>query len=846
MTCEATQPQLTRYALQDLDQDSAAMVTAHLESCRTCRAELTRIERTLDLLCRALAQPTAAPRSLSPEHRAAIFEGEPAVAEAIPEKPQPWIFRPHRALAAAAGVLIMLGVTIALVLPSMIKAGRGARSYARPRPPLAKLEVAEEVRPETGDSEGDIVLEDSPFGAVALRDEPSEEMEELPEPDYAATPPPPSSLRLPDSRASKTAEDELSAVFSGETIVTERRAAPVTAPALPKPKKKPAATGEESGEPGRSRERDRQGLGRIVSGLEQTLRRKPSPGPPARPTDGPAGGAIAAGKGNKDAAGLSWYWGDSDSSSGNGTHSLHERWEVRTRNGRDSTRARFDEFRAVPDEKPVDAEPDKEEEAEGEAKEKAEGAFHAKAFGVSPFRNAARHPFSTFSIDVDTASYTLARNYMSRGLQPPAEAVRTEEFVNFFDYGYKAPEHETFHVFVEAAPSRFGRGLHLLKIGVKGRRLGREEQRPAMLTFLIDTSGSMDQADRLGLVRKSLRLLVEKLGPADRIAIVQYDSHARMVLAPTPASQKKKVLAAVDGMQCGGSTNLEEGMARAYAIAARNFVPGGENRVLLLSDGVANLGAVAAEDILKKVEAYRKQGITCSVFGFGMGSYDDEMLETLANKGDGNYAFVDSEAEARRVFVDDLSATLNTIAADVKIQVEFNPRRVKRYRQLGYENRQLKDEQFRDDTVDAGEVGSGQSVTALYELEFAGAKSQISDLRFQNTESQRSDLRFQNVGVVRVRYRRLDTGAVEEIAQPIRASDVVKSFREADARFRLAACVAEFAELLRGSPFAVGNEHAQLAAELRPVALELQLDTRVQELLRLVSGASSLGRSAVQ
>jgi len=477
------------------------------------------------------------------------------------------------------------------------------------------------------------------------------------------------------------------------------------------------------------------------------------------------------------------------------------------------------------------------EEPEPEEEPEEDKGFRFKAYGVNPFRDTAQNPFSTFSIDVDTASYTLARNYMSRGLLPPAEAVRTEEFVNFFDYGYKAPEHETFRVFVEAAPSKFGRGLHMLKVGVKGRRLGREEQRPAMLTFLIDTSGSMDQADRLGLVRKSLRLLVGKLGPKDRIAIVQYDSHARLVIEPTAASDKKKILAAIDGMQCGGSTNLEEGMARAYAIAAQHFVPGGENRVLLLSDGVANLGAVAAEDILKKVEAYRKQGITCSVFGFGMGTYDDEMLESLANKGDGNYTFIDSEAEARRVFVDDLSATLNTIATDVKIQIEFRPQRVKRYRQLGYENRQLRDEQFRDDTVDAGEVGSGQSVTALYEMELAAAKSQISDLR-----SQSGGLRFQDLGVVRVRYRRVDTGEVEEIEQPIRASDLVRSFDKADVRFRLAACVAEFAEILRGSPFAAGSDYVHVADVLRPAALDLGLDDRVQELLRLVSGAGSMGR----
>jgi len=446
-----------------------------------------------------------------------------------------------------------------------------------------------------------------------------------------------------------------------------------------------------------------------------------------------------------------------------------------------------------------------------------------RAYGVNPVYATVDRPFSTFSIDVDTASYALTRGYMAQGFLPPAEAVRTEEFVNSFDYGYKAPLHRTFKVFAGCAPTRFGRGLHLLKIGVKGRRLGREEQRRAILTFLIDTSGSMDKPDRIELVQRSLRMLLSKLALQDEVAIVQYSSHARVVIEHTSVNDRGKLLAAVDALQCGGSTNLEEGMRRAYALAASAFVAGCENRVLLLSDGVANLGTGSAGDILAQVERYRKQGITCSVFGFGMGTYDDEMLETLANKGDGNYTFVDSDEQARRVFVDDLAATLNTIASDVKIQVEFNPKRVRRYRQLGYENRQLAKEDFRNDAVDAGEIGSGQSVTALYEVELSGRSREP-------------------LGTVRVRYRRVDTGAVEEIAHAIRPSDVAKRFVDAEARFKLAMCVAEFAELLRGSPYAAGNDYANVAALLRPAALELDLDQNVQELLRLVQGAGSMSR----
>jgi len=491
-------------------------------------------------------------------------------------------------------------------------------------------------------------------------------------------------------------------------------------------------------------------------------------------------------------------------------------------------------------------------------KDEPETGPRFKAFGVNPFFSAAERPFSTFAIDVDTAAYTLARNYMLQGLLPPAEAVRTEEFVNFFDYGYEAPRHGLFKVYAEWAPSKFGRGLQMLKIGVKGRRLGREEQRPATLTFVIDSSGSMDKPDRLGLAKKSLRMLVERLGPRDRIAIVQFDSHARLVLEHTPASDKQKILQAIDAVQCGGSTNLEEGMRRAYEVASQGFAGGAENRVLLLSDGVANLGTATATDILKAVESFRKQGVFLSVFGLGMGTYDDEMLETLANRGNGAYAFVDSEEEARRVFVEDMAATLNTIAADVKIQVEFNQARVARYRQLGYENRQLKKEDFRNDAVDAGEVGSGQSVTALYELEERPADSKrrlgetprpteqgpsLAGRANRPGEPGTGGMGADVIATVRVRYRRTADGKVVEMEHPVRDIARIDRFDAAPARFKLAACVAEFSEILRGSPFAAGSRFEDVARILRPAALELHLDKRVGELLRMVAGADGMSRA---
>ncbi len=436
------------------------------------------------------------------------------------------------------------------------------------------------------------------------------------------------------------------------------------------------------------------------------------------------------------------------------------------------------------------------------------------AGGINPFVAAAEQPFSTFSIDVDTASYSLARRYLLEGQLPPPESVRTEEFVNYFEYDYAPPKGATFAVHTDCGPSRFGRGLSLLKIGVKGRRLGREEQKKAVLTLLIDTSGSMATPDRMGLLQDALTEMVERLDPADKIAIVQYDSQPRLLLEHTPVSEKRKILDTIQNLRTSGSTALAAGMRLAYATAARGFDSAAANRVLLLSDGMANLGTTSAEEILKSVADYRRQGISLSVFGFGSGSYNDAMLETLADKGDGVYAFIDSPAEGRRVLADELSAAINMIARDVKIQVEFNPQRVKKYRQLGYENRQLKKEQFRDDRVDAGEIGSGQSVTALYELELQG--------------DPRAPL-----GVVRIRCRNALTGLIEEIEQPIMPPDSAASFAGMDARFRLAAAAAHFAEILRGSPYAAGSQFEDVARVLRPVALELNLDQRIQELLRL-------------
>jgi Ca-activated chloride channel family protein len=403
--------------------------------------------------------------------------------------------------------------------------------------------------------------------------------------------------------------------------------------------------------------------------------------------------------------------------------------------------------------------------------------MYFKHYGTNPFVSTEDDPLSTFAIDVDTGSYTVTRNYIQRGSLPPEEAVRVEEFINYFTSKNTSPKDDTFDIHVDGGDSPFGEGYKLLRINIKGKEINVEDRKDAHLTFVIDVSGSMDQENRLGLVKKSLRLLVEQLGNQDKVGIVVYGSQGRMVLEPTSIDEKQKILAAIEELQTEGSTNAEEGLAIGYAMASEYFKEGAINRVILASDGVANVGDTSANGILQTVKEYAQDDISLSTFGFGMGNYNDVLMEQLANKGNGNYSYIDTFSEARRIFTEELTGTLQTIAKDAKIQVAFNSEKVERYRLLGYENRDLKDEDFQNDDVDAGEVGSGHSVTALYEIKVQGED-------------------VQDLGEVRIRFENVASGEVEEIKAPL----VIGNTLAADLKF--IASVAEFAEILRGSYWA--------------------------------------------
>ena len=439
---------------------------------------------------------------------------------------------------------------------------------------------------------------------------------------------------------------------------------------------------------------------------------------------------------------------------------------------------------------------------------------------VNPFVLTKLDNKSTFALEADTGSYTVTRSYIRRGKLPPKHVVRVEEFVNAFDYNYAGNMSNVFAIRTTCARSPFRDELFQLKIGVKAKRVGRDGQRRNNIVICLDSSGSMGTRERLPLAQKASRMLVDNLAPADQVTVVTYGTQARLALDATPVKgNRKKINDAITSLQTSGSTNAAQGLAVAYLQAHKTFRSGDNNIVLIISDGIANVGPDDAKDILRNVKNDRRQGISLTSVGVGTGQYNDRLMEQLANNGDGRYVFIDTEREAERVFVDEI-AKMQMVAKDAKIQVEFDPGVVRRYRLLGYENRDIADDKFRDDTVDAGEIGSGQSATALYELELLKAKGRI--------------------GVVRVRYKDIATGKIEEIESEIRADDVLKRSQTPPPRHRLAACAAQFAEILRGSPYADVRSVEQVERVLAQVCAELPLDNRAAELLGLVRATKTM------
>ncbi len=430
----------------------------------------------------------------------------------------------------------------------------------------------------------------------------------------------------------------------------------------------------------------------------------------------------------------------------------------------------------------------------------------------NPIQRTAENPVSTFSIDVDTGSYSNVRRMLAANQRPPADAVRAEEMINYFDYAYPAPATRAvpFRVTTEMAPAPWNPKHTLLQIGIKGYDVAHDQIPPANLVFLIDTSGSMDEPNKLPLLKKAFAELVPHLRAQDRVAIVVYAGSAGLVLPSTSGDQHARILAALDHLQAGGSTNGGAGIGLAYAQARSSFIKGGANRIILATDGDFNVGVSDTGSLKDMVAKERESGIALTTLGFGVDNYNDTMAEQLADAGDGNHAYIDTINEARKVFDQEMGSTLMTIAKDVKIQMEFNPAVVSEYRLIGYEDRALRREDFNNDKVDAGEIGAGRNVTAIYELSLAGSGGDSVDpLRYASAKIT-SGIQGE-VGLLRLRYKLPEASSSKLIETPLRIGDIATT---ASQRLRFAAAVAAYADKLRGGTHLHGyswNAICQLA-----------------------------------
>ncbi|MEW4565328.1 VWA domain-containing protein [Bremerella sp. JC770] len=431
----------------------------------------------------------------------------------------------------------------------------------------------------------------------------------------------------------------------------------------------------------------------------------------------------------------------------------------------------------------------------------------------------ADQPLSTFSIDVDTASYSKIRSYLSQfGSLPPRDAVRVEELVNYFTYDYATPTDEhPFAANVEVASCPWNPTHRLVRVGIKGKEVDTEDRPASNLVFLLDVSGSMNNANKLPLLKKGMKMLVDQLGENDKVSIVVYAGAAGMVLEPTYGYEKAKILAALDRLQAGGSTNGGQGIKLAYKTATENFIQGGTNRVILCTDGDFNVGETSTGGLVGMAAAQAKKNIYLSVMGFGIGNHNDSMLEQLSNKANGNYSFIDNEKEAKKVLVEQMSGTLLTIAKDVKIQIEFNPKKVASYRLVGYENRLLAAQDFNDDKKDAGEIGAGHTVTAFYEIvpatgdgdtEVAAVDPKVDELKYQTKPETTEAADTNELMTLKLRYKQPEEDVSTLMTYPV--VDAGQQFNQATGDFQFASAVAMFGLKLRGSNFHKETNFAEI------------------------------------
>jgi Ca-activated chloride channel homolog len=467
-------------------------------------------------------------------------------------------------------------------------------------------------------------------------------------------------------------------------------------------------------------------------------------------------------------------------------------------------------------------------------------------FVDNTFKAVRQHPLSTFSIDVDTASYANMRRFLNQGSLPPMDSVRIEEMINYFNYNYAGPTgDDPFAVHLEVGPAPWQPEHRLVRVGLKGHEMASEERPPSNLVFLLDVSGSMSSPNKLPLVKQAIRMLTKQLDERDRVAIAVYAGSSGLVLPSTSVSDERAILDAVERLNAGGSTNGGAGIELAYNVASQNFIKGGVNRVILATDGDFNVGVTNRESLVNLIEQKAKSGVFLSVLGFGMGNLKDATMEKLADKGNGNYAYIDSFKEAKKVLVDDMAGTLVTIAKDVKIQVEFNPANVRAYRLIGYENRALANRDFNDDTKDAGEIGAGHTVTALYEIVPVERviSAGVDPLRYETETkrelSPRSDVdpaASSEMLTVKLRYK-LPDGNVSKLLT-FHLSDVGRDVNQTSTDFQFASAVAAFGQILRRSPHVNGMDFPDVI-RLAEAGMGADLNGYRAEFIDLVRKAQS-------
>ena len=465
-------------------------------------------------------------------------------------------------------------------------------------------------------------------------------------------------------------------------------------------------------------------------------------------------------------------------------------------------------------------------------------------FDNNPVRRVAEHPVSTFSIDVDTGSYTNVRRFLRSGRLPVQDAVRVEEMINYFSYAYPSPTdtQTPFRLTTEIAPAPWNPHTYLLHIGVKGYEVPPQDLPPANLVFLVDVSSSMQSPDKLELVKSSVSLLSKQLDTDDRLSLVVYAGTSGVVLEPTPGDQKAKIQTAIDSLAAGGSTHGASGIRLAYSMAEQAFIKNGINRVILATDGDFNVGTVNLEALKDLIKEKRKSGIFLTTLGVGTGNYNDHLMEQLADIGNGNYAYIDSLQEAQKILIQERSATLHTIAKDVKIQLEFNPAVVAEYRLIGYENRVLRREDFDDDKVDAGDIGAGHTVTALYEITLTEGKGvRLEPLRYA-TQTQTAAHNTTELGFLRLRYKKPKSTSSQLLEWPLKKTAITQNIDQASDGFRFAAAVSAFGQILRGGKYTETFDYGDVLILARKARGDDTFGYR-GEFLSLVQLAQSLSKS---